>query len=151
MGECFAALYTCSNNYNKVVQIGKYPQLDDIYLTLNNMMVSWGEQMLGQVKIVQKNLCYFFKYTYYENEGFKEAVSNRSRLGLEFIKRKKELFARKEKLYLQGDMNKWEMSAKARDFTREDLIKNKQLAFDLMLNKVKLGRLNNFLGNTSSS
>jgi hypothetical protein len=43
MGECFAALYAASTNYNKNVSVGKSPQLEDIYLTLNNMMVTWGK------------------------------------------------------------------------------------------------------------
>jgi len=42
IGECYAALYAVTTNFNKNVSIGKNPYLDDIYLTLNNMMVSWG-------------------------------------------------------------------------------------------------------------
>lgn len=72
IGECYAALYAASTNFNKNVNVGKNPNLDDIYLTLNNMMVSWGEQVLGQIKIVQKNMIYFYKYAHYENESFRE-------------------------------------------------------------------------------
>ena len=42
IGECYAALYAVTTNFNKNINIGKNPYLDDIYLTLNNMMVSWG-------------------------------------------------------------------------------------------------------------
>jgi len=136
MGECFAALYAASTNYNKNVSVGKSPQLEDIYLTLNNMMVTWGEQMLGQIKIVQKNLCFFFKYAYFENENFKEALKERSNIGLEYVRRKKELFAKKEKLFALGDITKWELSsAKLREYSREELMKNKALAMELMLPK----------------
>jgi hypothetical protein len=72
IGECYAALYAATTNFNKNVNMGKNPYLDDVYLTLNNMMVSWGEQVLGQIKIVQKNMVYFYKYGDYENESFRE-------------------------------------------------------------------------------
>jgi hypothetical protein len=95
--------------------------------------------MLGQIKIVQKNLCFFFKYAYFENENFKEALKERSNIGLEYVRRKKELFAKKEKLFALGDITKWELSsAKLREYSREELMKNKALAMELMLPKVKL-------------
>jgi sorting nexin-8 len=138
LGECFAALYNATSNFNKSATIGKNEQLEDIYLTLNNMMVSWGEQMLGQIKIVQKNIGYFFKYAYYENESFKEAVGNRSRLGLDYVKRKKEMLVRKEKSFLQADSSKWDLNhAKIKELGVSDITKNKQLAMDLMFHKVR--------------
>jgi len=134
IGECYAALYAATTNFNKNVAMGKNPYLDDIYLTLNNMMVSWGEQTLGQIKIVQKNMVYFYKYGDYENETFREIVQGRARTGLEYIQKKKELIAKKERLFLQQDLTRWELTPAAqKEHSRETLLKNKSLAFDVML------------------
>jgi len=42
MGDYFAQLYEVSNKFNNSIKIHKEPLLDDVYITLNNMMVEWG-------------------------------------------------------------------------------------------------------------
>ncbi len=104
-----------------------------------------GEQVLGQIKIVQKNMVYFYKYGDYENESFKEAIQSRGRIGLEYLQRKKDLIAKKEKLFMQGDITRWELSPQvAKEHSKETLIKNKALAFEFMLPKVIVNRRNLF-------
>lgn len=43
LGECYAGLYAAVTNFNKNTEIGKNLHLEDIYLTLNNMLVTWGK------------------------------------------------------------------------------------------------------------
>jgi len=43
LAECYAGLYSSSTNFNKTTEAGKNLHLEDIYLTMNNMMVSWGK------------------------------------------------------------------------------------------------------------
>ena len=118
--------------------MGKNNLLDDIYLTLNNMMASWGERMMMQIKLVQKNLTFFFKYAYFENNGFKDVMKNRFQAGTDYIKRKKELIAKKDRLFTMGDVSKWEIPPnKLKDLSKEDLMKNKPYAFEIMLPKVE--------------
>ncbi len=60
---------------------------------------------------------------------------NRLKLQCDFEKFRKDLLAKKEKLFAQGDQSKWDMDqVKLRNIPKEDL-KNKDVAFDLMLHK----------------
>ena len=55
----------------------------------------------------------------------------------EFARRVRELVAKKDKLFMAGDVNKWDMDAeRASILPREELVKNKELAFSLMLPNV---------------
>lgn len=57
----------------------------------------------------------------------------------EFAKRVRDLVAKKDKLFMAGDVNKWEMDAERSSIIpREDLVKNKELAFSVMLQNVNL-------------
>jgi hypothetical protein len=93
--------------------------------------------MLSQIKLVQKHFTYFYKYATYENEGFKELLKIRNAFGIDYVKKKKEVNAKKEAMFQKGDISKWEISAsKLKEYSKEELLKNKSLAFDLMLPKV---------------
>jgi len=72
MGEIFENLYKKSNNFNNHVNLNKNFKLDDIYVTLNNMMVNWGNSIVHQMSIIQENLCNFFKYEKHYNFCLKE-------------------------------------------------------------------------------
>jgi len=136
MGECFGQMYTVSNNFNKHSPMGQNHTLDDIYLTLNNLMVSWGEQMLGEMKIVQQGLNNFFKYSHSEFDPLKEILKQRTMLATDFLKFKRALDAKKEKSFTLGDVAKWDISAsQLKGINQADLLKDKELAFSLMFPK----------------
>lgn len=64
-------------------------------------------------------------------------VQGRAKAGLEYIQRKKDLIAKKEKLFLQGDISRWELAPQAiKEYSRDTLVKNKALAFEVMLPRV---------------
>eukprot|EP00331_Platyophrya_macrostoma_P012674 CAMPEP_0176409234 /NCGR_PEP_ID=MMETSP0127-20121128/2388_1 /TAXON_ID=938130 /ORGANISM="Platyophrya macrostoma, Strain WH" /LENGTH=561 /DNA_ID=CAMNT_0017788597 /DNA_START=47 /DNA_END=1732 /DNA_ORIENTATION=- len=136
MGECFGQMYQVSNNFNKHSPMGQNYMLDDIYLTLNNLMVSWGEQMLGEMKIVQQGLSNFFKYSHSEFEPMREALKQRTTLATEFMKFKRALDAKKEKSFVLGEVSKWDIpSDKLKQMNQADLLKDKEYAFTLMFPK----------------
>lgn len=61
----------------------------------------------------------------------------RIKAGNEYLQKKKDLIAKKEKLFQAGDISKWEMAPNSsKDYTKDVLLKSKALAFDLMLPKV---------------
>jgi len=60
----------------------------------------------------------------------------RTKTGLEYLQRKNDLFAKKEKLFQQKDISRWELSAKASGIPKDQLLQDKRLAFDVMLAKV---------------
>ena len=74
MGEIFEHLYKKSNNFNNHVNLNKNFKLDDIYVTLNNMMVNWGDTIVHQMDIIQEKLCSFFKYEKHYNFCLREVI-----------------------------------------------------------------------------
>jgi hypothetical protein len=91
---------------------------------------------LGQIKLVRKHLVNFYKYSSLENEAFKELLKHRSNFGLNFVSKKKELIARKEKLFTGGDLSKWEiLPQKLKEYSKDELLKNRVIAYDCMLPK----------------
>lgn len=43
LADCYAQLHGLASNFNKQTQVGKNFHLENIYLTLNNMMATWGK------------------------------------------------------------------------------------------------------------
>lgn len=152
LAECYAGLYSLASNFNKHTDVGKNLHLEDIYMTINNLTVAWAEQTLNQTENIQKNFSYFYKYAKYENESFKEVtgtlftsskylkvLENRMKSGLDYLAKKKELITRKDKLFQTRDISKWEVpSQKLKEISKDSLLKDKKLAYDVMLPKVSL-------------
>lgn len=58
--------------------------------------------------------------------------------GLEYLAKKKDLMTRKEKLFQAKDISKWEIPPqKLKEISKDTLLKDKKLACDLMLPKVR--------------
>ena len=69
----------------------------------------------------------------------------RIKTGNEYLQKKKELMAKKEKLFQLGDISKWEMAPhSSKDYTKDVLLKNKAIAFELMLAKVSISVPKNY-------
>lgn len=101
------------------------------------MMVLWGDNMCVQIKNVQDNFYYFFKYYNHEVKHIKDFLLNREKTYEEYLKFKNKLEAKKEKLYNSMDVNRWEIPQKIlQDLNIPELKTNKQLAFKTMLPKV---------------
>lgn len=74
MGEVFSSLFKKSNHFNEHIGNHQNVKLDYIYVTLNNMMVNWGDTIVQQMGIVQENMCNFFKYEKHYNQCLKEVI-----------------------------------------------------------------------------
>ncbi len=46
--------------------------MNDVYITLNNMMIEWGNIVRNQFQMIEKNFNTFFKYVRNELFGFME-------------------------------------------------------------------------------
>ena len=70
--------------------------------------------------------------------NFFQVVQARGKAGLEYIQKKKDLLAKKEKFFAQGDILRWELTpAVQKEYSRDQLIKSKPLAFSVMFPRVK--------------
>ena len=92
----------------------------------------------------------FYSHASYEAEAYKEVTNyyvvilillkrnqSRHKQQCEYEKTERDLKAKKENLFLLGDPDKWELDLlKSRGIPQEELIKDKEIAFAVMLDKV---------------
>ncbi len=62
MGNYFADLHLLLKDFNNRLPSYRQPVLNDTYITLNNMMVEWGNITRNQHTYLEKNFNIFFKY-----------------------------------------------------------------------------------------
>jgi len=56
----------------KLLDGSKLECLKDVYVSMNNMMVSWGNTFVKQANFLQENLFYFLKYQAKQVNSFQE-------------------------------------------------------------------------------
>jgi hypothetical protein len=131
LGTCFGDLYKVSQRFNNMAGEFRNQSIDDLYMTLNHMMVGWGNHTAEQIKIIQELVASQFDYSHFEINSFKECLIFRHSVCNEYYKAKSVLDEKKKKLFNLGDTSKWEVKEKG--VSREELLKNKELAMRYML------------------
>ena len=86
---------------------------------------------------------------------YTQIIKSRTIFGADYINKKKVLITKKEKFFGLADVNKWEITAKnLQQIDKNELLKNKNFAYELMFPKVKKNIILAFLafcsGNYSS-
>eukprot|EP01017_Pseudomicrothorax_dubius_P037480 TRINITY_DN5499_c0_g2_i8.p1 TRINITY_DN5499_c0_g2~~TRINITY_DN5499_c0_g2_i8.p1 ORF type:complete len:449 (-),score=82.50 TRINITY_DN5499_c0_g2_i8:47-1393(-) len=136
MAESFSNLHKHISTFNDSIEVGKNKTLEDIYVTLNNMYVKWGDTCQEEIKLSQEQLRPFFKYRHHENNSFKELIRIRQYYGQEYIRHKMKVDQKKERLFQLGDISKWEMTpAQLQGLDKAEILKNKGEALKVMLPK----------------
>ncbi|CAD8087533.1 unnamed protein product [Paramecium sonneborni] len=134
MGQTCADLYQLSNKFNQSIPQGKISQLDILYISMNNMLVQWGNNLTSQIKIVQEELCYFFKFHHHQILVLKEFMKQKDQAQQEYEKFKSRLEQKKNKLFTTQDFNRWEIPAvQLKALQDENLTQNKEISFQIML------------------
>ena len=105
---------------------------------------NWKRVLFNQGDIIKKNVKNFFKYVNMEGMAYSELTKSRIEIKEKFDKENEKLINKKEKLWAQNDVSKWEITE---DFSRIDrvyLIRDKPYAFSKMCTSETLA-LNNLL------
>lgn len=55
---------------NRVPKASGLTKLNELYITLNNMSIEWGNLIRGQFQIIEKNFNTFFKYVRNDLHGY---------------------------------------------------------------------------------
>lgn len=108
-GDSFSALYGHSNTFNSNITDGQNLYVNDMYITMNNMKISWGNAITSQIQLVQDNLCNYFKFCHQEIIVAKELLKQRDHVQKEFMNENKRLLLKKEKLFLTGNIALFEI------------------------------------------
>ncbi|CAK72978.1 unnamed protein product (macronuclear) [Paramecium tetraurelia] len=134
MGSTCAELYQLSNKFNQSISQGKISQLDILYISMNNMLVQWGNNLTSQIQIVQEELCHFFKFHHHSVLVLKEFMKQKEHAQQEYEKFKSRLEYKKNKLFTSQDYSRWEISAvELKAFQDSNLTQNKEFSFQIML------------------
>jgi ribosome-associated translation inhibitor RaiA len=143
IAEISSDLYNVHKKFNGTVKSHKWDRMQDVYAAINQSMVTWEKSLRKQVETMQNYMMKSFKYSLKEFESFNEVVKLRNTAGQEYFKSWVELENRKEKLFLAGEVQKWEIDFKEVKLTPDDVLKNKKVAKMLMLPQVDCFRAAN--------
>jgi len=121
----FDILYKLNTNVSMKGQISNsYKELKNIFIGLKNIYST-------QNQIVKIRIKDYFKYINLSNNSFKEILEKREELNTKFINENKKLRYKKEKLFIYGDINKFEIDQNQHiDFER--LIKDKRYTISVI-------------------
>ncbi|CAD8173000.1 unnamed protein product [Paramecium octaurelia] len=134
MGSTCAELYQISNKFNQSIPLGKISKLDILYISMNNMLVQWGDNLTAQIKIVQEELCYFFKFHHHSILILKEFMKQKEQAQYEYERFKCRLEQKKNKLFTTQDFSRWEIPAiQLKALQDSNLTQNKEISFQIML------------------
>lgn len=104
--------------------LNSYKELKKIFIGLKNIYHT-------QNQIVKTRIKDYFKYINLSNNSFKEILEKREELHIKFINENKKLRYKKEKLFIYGDINKFEID-KNQHIDFERLIKDKRYTLSVI-------------------
>ena len=121
----FDNLYKLNSNVSMKGQIlNSYKELKNFFFGLKNMYHA-------QNKIIKNRIKDYFKYINLSHNSFKEILEKREELNIKFINENKKLRYKKEKLFIYGDINKFEID-KNQHIDFERLIKDKRYTLSVI-------------------
>jgi hypothetical protein len=121
--------YEMLTQLNKIVSMKE--EITKTYEELTIFFKNWKRVLYNQNDLINNNIRYFFKYVSMENDAFNELIQERIVLKEEYSKEFNKLNQKKEDLWNQKDINKWNIT----NFDNIDrflLIKDKDYAFSKM-------------------
>ena len=93
---------------------------------------NWKRVLFNQGEIIKKNVKSFFKYVNMEGNAYSELTKSRLIIKEKFENENKKLINKKEKLWEQNDISKWEINEDFSTIDRVLLMRDKQYAFSKM-------------------
>ena len=93
---------------------------------------NWKRVLYNQGDIIKKNVKSFFKYVNMEGIAYSELTKSRLVIKEKFENENKKLINKKEKLWEQNDIGKWEIDEDFNNIDRVLLMRDKQYAFSKM-------------------
>ena len=93
---------------------------------------NWKRVLFNQGDIIKKHVKSFFKYVNMEGNAYSELTKSRLVIKEKFENENKKLNNKKEKLWEQNDISKWEINEDFSNIDRVLLMRDKQYAFSKM-------------------
>ena len=93
---------------------------------------NWKRVLFNQGDIIKKHIKTFFKYVNMEGNAYSELTKSRLVIKEQYDKENQKLLNKKEKLWEQNDMTKWEINEDYNNIDRVLLMRDKAYAFSKM-------------------
>ena len=93
---------------------------------------NWKRVLFNQGDVIKKNIKTFFKYVNMEGKAYSELISSRIVIKEQYDKENVKLMNKKEKLWEQNDLTKWEINEDYNRIDRVLLMRDKAYAFSKM-------------------
>lgn len=135
--EMADTLFSLSKSLEQLGELNrmiKVERLHELYAWLSKMMTATGNHVANVGDLVKVYLGSHLKYHCSEHESFRELHDLYSQVKLNFIKKERGLFDKKERLFRAKDMSKWAYNGKLEEVEKraEELFANKEKAFKFM-------------------
>ncbi|CAG9329297.1 unnamed protein product [Blepharisma stoltei] len=105
----------------------------ELFRLFSQTMAAWAKCNIERVKSVKEHMSSFFKYTYNEVLPIKDIIKEKEINFQNYLKADKKIKIKKEKLWAQGDVSKWEIESREPIQNLNTLQTDKELAFHKML------------------
>ena len=122
------------NNLGILHNINQNSLMKDTYQELQNLFKGWKKITIKQNNIIKTRIKHFFKYINMINNSYKDILEKREVLNNKFMNESKKLKYKKEKLFLNKDINKFEIDENVQ-FDKQKILKDKKYAFRMMCTK----------------
>jgi hypothetical protein len=109
--------------------------ITSVYKELNTFFKGWGKILNTQNDVIKNKIKDFFKYTRSENLSYKDLIKTREEIKTKYTSELLRLNVKKEKLWTQMDLTKWELKDDGDKLVRGNLVKDKNYAFQHMCYK----------------
>ena len=107
------------------------------YKTLNKFFKEWKSILNKENEIIHEKIKGFFKLQRLENNAYIELIDSRENIKNKYLTDSSKLLAKKEKLYSNKDINKWEIGD-IKNVDKALLFRDKEYAFEKMCSKDNL-------------
>ena len=111
------------------------PQITKTYDELGAFCKNWKRIMLKQNEIIKDHFKDFFKYVNLEGQSYSTLISNRTNLKTKYTVELSKLTSKKEKLFISGDISKYELNPDDRFIDNNRLKTDKDYAYQHMCYK----------------
>lgn len=135
MGNYFADLHLLLKDFNNRLPSYRQPVLNDTYITLNNMLVEWGNIIRNQHAYLEKNFNTFFKYIRNEVMSMRELHRKATDFEVEYFRNRTVLDKKKEKIFQTGDTSRWEIPHHELSSIPSSILNSRTEAMKIMLPK----------------
>ena len=102
------------------------------YEIFGKFFKNWRRNMMNQNEIIKKYVKDFFKYIKMEGESYQELIDSRENIKYYFEKNLEKLQKKKDKLWTNGDLSKWEITEGLESIDRLMLLNDKDYACSKM-------------------